>query len=165
MGRFRQRGRAGTGAVLLLALVGLAPAVWADPVDPALVMVRGSRALAFTLGELDALPKKTVVTENEFVDGKVIYRGPLVRDVLERLALDRAEKVRFLAANDYYIDIPTSDFWTYDVILAMEADGHPLSLRDMGPLWLMYPVSEHAELRDPIYIPRLIWQIVRIESL
>ena len=47
----------------------------------------------------------------------------------------------------------------------MEADGKPLSRREKGPLWLMYPISDHAELRDPIYLRRLIWQVVRIESL
>ncbi len=165
MGRFQLRGRDGAWAIMLLALVALAPAAGADPTDPALVVVRGPRAVELTLGDLDALPKMTVVTENDFVDGKVTYRGPLVRDVLGRLALDRAEKVRFLAANDYYIDIPINDFLTYDVILAMEADGHRLSLRDMGPLWLMYPISANPELRSPIYIPRLIWQLVRIETL
>ena len=73
--------------------------------------------------------------------------------------------MRFVAANDYYVDIPTSDFADYDAILAMEADGEPLSRREKGPLWLMYPISDHAELRDPIYLRRLIWQVVRIEAL
>ena len=59
----------------------------------------------------------------------------------------RLETVRFTAANDYFVDIPTSDFRDYDAILAMEADGETLSRREKGPLWLMYPISDHAELR------------------
>ena len=47
----------------------------------------------------------------------------------------------------------------------MEADGKKLSRRDKGPLWLMYPISDHDELKDALYIHRLIWQVVRIESL
>ena len=73
------------------------------------------------------------------------------------------ESVRFIAANDYFVEIPTEDFRRYDVILAMEADGAPLARRDKGPIWLMYPISDHEELGDPIYIHRLIWQVVRIE--
>ena len=46
----------------------------------------------------------------------------------------------------------------------MEADGEKLSRREKGPLWLMYPISDHAELNDPIYLRRLIWQVVRIEA-
>ena len=48
----------------------------------------------------------------------------------------------------------------------MEADGKKLSRRDKGPLWLMYPISDHAELNATrSTIPRLIWQVVRIELL
>ena len=64
-------------------------------------------------------------------------------------ALDRLETVRFTAANDYFVDIPTSDFRDYDAILAMEADGKKLSRREKGPLWLMYPISDHPELQRP----------------
>jgi hypothetical protein len=126
----------------------------------------GGETLGFTLAQLAALPQATVVTENEFSDGPVVYRGPLVRDVLEHLGLDEAETLRFIAANDYYVDIPAADFRRYNAILAMEANGTTLSRRDKGPLWLMYPLSDHPELRgDPVYITRLIWQVMRIEAL
>ena len=135
--------------------------------EKALELVGAGRAQVRDLSfdQLEALPQVTVRTENEFSDGVVAYRGPLVRDVLAELGLDRLEAVRLVAANDYYVDIPTSDFTDYDVILAMEADGRPLSRRDKGPLWLMYPISENEALRDPIYLRRLIWQVVRIEAL
>lgn len=124
-----------------------------------------ARTLDLSLNNLAALPQFEIRTDNEFSDGVVVYRGPLVRDVLAALSLDRLQAVRFVAANDYYVDIPTSDFFDYDVILAMEADGKPLSRRDKGPLWLMYPISDHAALRQPVYLSRLIWQVVRIEAL
>lgn len=136
--------------------------------ESALTLVRGpddAEVLDFSLEELEALPQATIVTANEFTDGEVAYRGPLVRDVLEHLALDTADTIRFTAANDYYVDVPTSDFRKYNVILAIEADGKRLSRRDKGPLWMMYPISENPELRDPVYNTRLIWQVVRIESL
>ncbi len=162
MPSFRLKGRHSAEAALLVALCARAP--MAAGGDPALVLARGPVKMELSFRDLDALPKRTIVTGNDFSDGEVAYRGPLVRDVLARLALDRSETVRLLAANDYAIDIPTSDFVTYDVILAMEADGHALSLRDLGPLWLMYPISDHAELRDPAYSSRLIWQVIRIET-
>jgi len=72
--------------------------------------------------------------------------------------------VRFVAANDYYVDIPTEDLVKYHAILAMQADGRPLTRREKGPLWLMYPISDYPALQDPIYMRRLIWQVVRIEA-
>jgi hypothetical protein len=159
------------GSVLGLCLALFLSVFGAVPLaagDPALVLSRGpedAEVLEFTIEELENLPQVTIETENEFTDGVVAYRGPLVRDVIEHLALGSAEVLRFKAANDYFVDIPTSDFRKYNVILAMEADGVRLSRRDKGPLWLMYPISDHAELRDPNYIHRLIWQVVRIEAL
>jgi hypothetical protein len=136
----------------------------AQAASPALELVRQAETVELSLDDLAAMPQVTVATENEFTDGKVAYRGPLVRDVLAQLQLDELENVRFVAANDYYVDIPTQDFLDYDVILAMSADGERLSRREKGPLWLMYPISDHAELESPLYLRRLIWQVVRIEA-
>lgn len=149
-----------------LALVALgAPPAAADETALALVGAGRSSALDLSLDDLARLPQVEVRTGNEFSDGVVAYRGPLVRDVLALQGLDHLKAVRFVAANDYYVDIPTSDFTDWDVILAMEADGTPLSRRDKGPLWLMYPISGNAALRDPVYLRRLIWQVVRIQAL
>jgi hypothetical protein len=150
---------------LLIGLLAAAPAGMAVAAGPALELLGSAdEALELSLEDLEALPQTTVATENEFSDGVVSYRGPLVRDVLALIGLDDVNEVRFTAANDYFVDIPTSDFRDYDAILAMEANGEKLSRREKGPLWLMYPISEHSELRDPIYMRRLIWQVVRIEK-
>jgi hypothetical protein len=148
-------------ALAFLATTALAGAVLADP---ALTLVNGTQVLELSIDDLAAMPQTPVNTENEFVDGKVAYRGPLVRDVLARVGLDKADNVRFVAANDYYVDIPTQNFRDYDAILAIEADGVRLSRRDKGPVWLMYPISDFTELQDPIYSRRLIWQVVKITS-
>ena len=155
------------GCAALVGLAGLAPTgpLRADGAALQLVGADSAQSLELSLDELAAMPQVTIVTENEFADGTVAYRGPLVRDVLARLGLQNLDFVRFVAANDYYVDIPTEDFRTYDAILAMEADGERLSRREKGPLWLMYPISDHPALRDPIYLRRLIWQVVRIEAL
>ena len=148
---------------MLVLLIALAPAGLAAT-GPALQLMAAdqSQPLDLSLEQLEAMPQVTIKTENEFSDGLVTYRGPLVRDVLAQAGLDKLETVRFVAANDYYVDIPTRDF---DAILAMEANGEKLSRREKGPLWLMYPISDHAALKDPIYLRRLIWQVVRIEAL
>jgi hypothetical protein len=160
--------RAATAALSLALLIGalaVAPARTAAAAGSGLELIgAGHEALELSLEELEALPQMTVATENEFSDGVVSYRGPLVRDVLALVGLDELDDVRFTAANDYFVDIPAKDFRDYDAILAMEADGEKLSRREKGPLWLMYPISDHAELRDPVYLRRLIWQVVRIEA-
>lgn len=156
--------------VIIGALAGAALCVFAGSAraEALLTLSRGpddAQAIELLAEDLAKLPQVTIVTENAFVDGEVAYTGPLVRDVIDHLGLGAAELFRFTAANDYSIEIPASDFRNYDTIFAMEADGRKLSRREKGPLWLMYPISDNEELRDPIYVHRLIWQVVRIEPL
>lgn len=135
--------------------------------ETVLTLSRGPQdveTLDLTLEDLLHLRQVAIVTSNAFHDGPAEYRGPLARDVIELLALNEAEVLRFTAANDYYVDLPTSDLLDYDVVLATEAEGVRLSRRDKGPLWLMYPISDHPELAEEHYVHRLIWQVVRIEA-
>ena len=134
---------------------------------PALVGILPGQAAeaSLSLSELRGLPWRTIRTRNPFNDTEVAYSGPLMRDVLAALGLEGAAKVRCVALNDYSVDIPTSDFAKWDVIIAMEADGTPLSPRETGPLWIIYPQTGRPELVAPEIDQRLIWQLVRIEAL
>jgi hypothetical protein len=93
----------------------------------------------------------------------VEFVGPLARDVLASFDLGAVTTVHLVAANDYSFDIPLGDLTKYDVILAMQADGKRLSIRDKGPIWLMYPLDDFPELQDPKYNLRLIWQLTVME--
>lgn len=125
----------------------------------------GDSVTTFTLGDLRALPESEVVTGHRFVDGEVTYSGPLVRDLLRLAGVGGLESYRFIAANDYFVDFPRSDIEELDLILAMQADGEPLTRRSYGPLWLMYPISDHPEMfDDPTYTARLIWQVTQVEA-
>jgi hypothetical protein len=146
----------------LLVLLGLAAATPAA--SGTLTLVRGPHVIELTLEDLALLPRHELLTGHEFTDAPVTYAGPLAREVLGIAGLDREAIVRFTAANDYAVEIPTSDFQDYDAVLALEADGRPLSRRDKGPIWLMYPISDHPELAGPTHSSRLVWQVVRIEA-
>ncbi len=115
-----------------------------------------------TRADLEALPQVTVVTANEFVDGKRRFRGPLARDIQKLAGAEGARFALMRAANDYEVEVPTAEFRKYDAILALTMDGRPLSRRDKGPIWMIYPMSDYPELQDPVYNSRLIWQLVRI---
>lgn len=136
--------------------------------EEATLVVRNTtvpEAAEVRLAEADllALPQVTIRTRTDFTDGVVTFVGPLARDAVAVVPEGTATIAHLVAANDYSHDIPLSDFTEYDVILAMEADGKRLSLRDKGPLWVMYPIDDHPELKDPVYNPRLVWQLTEIE--
>jgi hypothetical protein len=117
----------------------------------------------FSEADLLALPQVTIRTRTEFTDGVVEFVGPLARDAIAFIEAGAATKAHLVAANDYAIDIPLGDFTKYDVILAMQANGERLTVRDKGPIWLMYPLDDYAELKTPTYTIRLIWQLTVME--
>ena len=71
--------------------------------------------------------------------------------------------LRLRALNDYRVDIPADDVRRYDVIVAHQLNGQALTVRDKGPLFLMYPFDRHPELRNSVYFSRCIWQLRHIE--
>jgi hypothetical protein len=154
-------------AILLLAMPLLVETALPAAADAILVIRNstdpGQSEHEFTDADLLALPQRTVRTRTEFTDGVVEFVGPLARDAIGHFDIAGATSLHLVAANDYSIDIPISDILEYDVILAMEANGKRLSIRDKGPIWLMYPLDDHPELQDAVYNARLIWQLTFIE--
>lgn len=110
-----------------------------------------------------ALPAHTIRTRTDFTDGVTEFSGPSMTDLIALVGAEDASEARIVAANDYSVAIPVSDFTTYGVILAATANGKRLSPRGKGPYWVMYPLDDFSELQDPVYNNRLIWQVTRIE--
>ena len=71
--------------------------------------------------------------------------------------------VTAIALNDYKVDIPMADFTQYNVILAMTVDDKPMSRREKGPLWIIYPRDDHPDLKTPEMDSRFLWQLKTLE--
>ncbi|WP_118137159.1 molybdopterin-dependent oxidoreductase [Oceanicella sp. SM1341] len=123
----------------------------------------GSNTVMLDEQALEDMPQRTLNTTNEFVDGKTDFTGPLARDVISLIGRGSATRVRLTAVNDYTVEVDLAEFEQYDVIFALAMNGERLSLRDKGPIWVIYPMDDHAELQDPSYNNRLIWQLVKVE--
>jgi hypothetical protein len=86
--------------------------------------------------------------------------------VLAKAIMDRVgaqgTSVRATALNDYEVTIPVSDFSSYRVLVAMYQDGQELTKRERGPLWIVYPWTEHPELDDRPTRQKSIWQLVHL---
>lgn len=121
----------------------------------------GAASHSFDRHALTALPQREIVTTSDWTEGPARFRGPLLRAVLA--AADAAgETITARALNDYAVTIPMADARDYDVILAMTQDDAPLSVRTKGPLWIIYPRDDHAELDSVAYNARWIWQLVAL---
>ena len=114
----------------------------------------------FDLAMLQALPASTVYTSTVVTDGVKRFDGVLVRDVFNLLnPSPESQKVEAIALNDYLVEIPFSDFYDYDVLLATHMDGVLLTPVDKGPLWIVYPRDSVRKLQDIRYDYRWVWQL------
>lgn len=111
---------------------------------------------------LEALPARTIETHTPWHRDKGRYEGPLMRDLLETVGAKDSEQVRILSLNHYEAEVPASDFRRHDVILAMTRDGEPLTIREYGPLFVLYPFDDHPELLTEAVRFRSVWHVERI---
>lgn len=118
----------------------------------------------FDMAMLERLPQTSFVTRTPWFSQPRKFTGPLLRDVL-RAAGGQGQTLRVTALNDYRVDIPIDDIQRWDVLLARLLDDRPMSVRDKGPLFIIYPLDSRAELRSPLYFSRCAWQLKGIEVL
>ena len=125
----------------------------------------GEVIASYDLQELDALEQTTYLTQNAFIDGQAEFTGPQISVILEGSGIEIPQDGSFqiAAVNDYAVDIPYSDVVDYGIILATRMNGEEMSIREKGPLWLMYPISDFSELSDSLYSSRLVWQVNRLK--
>jgi hypothetical protein len=115
-------------------------------------------AAVFDAAMLDALPQQSFVTTTPWFKTPTKFTGPLLRDVLQALKAN-GTNIKATALNDYKINIPTEDALKYDIILATQIDGRVISVREKGPVFVIYPFDNHTELRSLTYYSRSIWQL------
>ncbi len=60
---------------------------------------------------------------------------------------------------------PAEDVEKYPVLLAIEEDGKALTLRNKGPIWVIYPLSDHPELNIEQYHSLMVWQVLKLEGM
>ena len=111
---------------------------------------------------LAVLPPAALETTTVVTDGVRRFDGFLMRDLLALVGAE-GDMVTATALNDYVIDIPVADFERFDVLVATHMDGERLLPSDLGPLWIIYPRDDHAELQDIRYDYRWVWQLVRLD--
>jgi hypothetical protein len=111
---------------------------------------------------LTALPATTFETSTIWTEGVHEFTGVSLADFAA--SIDVAEG-HFLATaiNDYTVEIPFSDAVAEGPIIAYLMDGEAMSVRDKGPLWVIYPYDSDSLYRSEVVYSRSIWQLDRVE--
>lgn len=119
-------------------------------------------AWEFDLDALRALPTAGFDTTTTWTEGDQRFDGvPLVALMAHVGATGTT--LRAVALNDYAVSIPMSDAVPGGAIVAYMRNGSEMSVRDKGPLWIIYPFDDNSAYKTEEYYSRSIWQLDRIE--
>lgn len=140
------------------------------PSGPVLLEVTGGIAVTNADGRarfdremLAGLDWREIETFTSFTDGPQRFAGPTLSSLLAAVGA-QGQMMAARAINDYFVEIPLAHANAHDVLLAMEMNGRTMRLRDKGPIWVVYPLSEEEAERQP-FDTEMIWQLNRIEIL
>ena len=129
---------------------------------PLLTIRSAGTEIALDAEGLRELPAATFVTGTIWTEGPQTFTGIRMTELLDRLHVTGGTMI-LTAANDYQITIPVESFTPDGALLAYERNGTPMTLRDKGPLWLVYPYDADPRFRTEIVYANSIWQLARIE--
>ena len=122
----------------------------------------GDGVMRFDLDMLKRLSGRTASMETPWTPGQTEFSGPLLAEVLKAAGASGSHMI-VKALNDYAAEVPMEDAREFPTILAVEMNGEPMSVRDKGPVFMIYPFDTNPELCNEKYFSRSVWQIREIE--
>ena len=127
------------------------------------VTVTGSaERRTFTVEQLKDLGVAKFVTSTPWTKQSASFEGVRLKDLLQALGV-RSGTIKAIALNDYAAEVPVQDAFDHDSLLAFSMNATPLSPRDKGPLWIIYPFDDDPSLRREVIYSRSVWQLNRLE--
>lgn len=111
---------------------------------------------------LMGLASTTFETSTIWTEGVHTFEGVSLQDLVDLIGVEDGT-LRATAINDYTVEIPVSDAVAGGPMIAYLMDGAEMSVRDKGPLWIIYPFDSSADYRSEVVFSRSIWQLDRIE--
>jgi hypothetical protein len=116
----------------------------------------------FDRSMIESLGPVTLRTTTIWTEGVQEFTGVPLARVLEVVEAGGG-MIDALAINDYWAEIPVSDATESGPILAYLMNGQPMSRRDKGPLWVIYPYDADPSLHSEDIYARSVWQLRRME--
>lgn len=115
----------------------------------------------FSQQSLDALPQIEFATSTIWTDDVVVFSGPTLKAVLESADPGSGDVIA-TAINQYRVTIPRSYIEDDAPIVATRINGKPFSVREKGPLWIVFPYDRAPEFQTELIYAMTVWQLERL---
>lgn len=162
------RNLAKTAAVIALLALPVAGEELAAPTGDVILTVTGASvtngdgAAALDLAMLEGMGSTTIETSTIWTEGTQTFEGVSLNALIDRLRIE-GKTLSAVAINDYAVEIPTSDAVEGGPIIAYKMNGNLMSVRDKGPLWVIYPYDSDPAYQTEVIYSRSIWQLDRLD--
>ncbi|EPN8459977.1 oxidoreductase [Vibrio cidicii] len=127
-----------------------------------LSIVNGAQMHHFTLKDLDSLPRSKIITTTPWTGENTVFEGISAKTLLEQIGESKGS-FKVTALNNYWAMIPSNDIDKYNPLFAIRKDDQLMSVRDKGPIWVIYPLSEFKEEKNEVLHSRMVWQVNKID--
>ncbi len=151
-------------AAILVVVSGPGSRVSANSVD--LRIEDGARNQVLILGRdgMKALGWETLTTITPWTKKPIAFGGVSLKRILDHAGIT-APSVEAIALNDYRANVDVAEAVEWGAFVACEADGEPISVRDKGPCWIVFPWSQRPELDNGNVQAVSVWQLHVLRAL
>jgi hypothetical protein len=122
----------------------------------------GADTLDFDMAALSKLPATSFNTRTPWYAQPRKFTGVLLKDLLASVG-GSGNTLRAMALNDYRVELPAEDWLQHGAMLAYLLDDKPMTVREKGPLVIIYPFDERREVRTAVHYSRAVWQLRSLE--
>ncbi|MEC9265744.1 MAG: molybdopterin-dependent oxidoreductase [Pseudomonadota bacterium] len=158
-----------TAVTTLFALPVVAADMLDKPEGRVILEVSGKveRTTDGTVAEFDregviALGAETFETTTPWTEGPVTFTGVPIQALIDAVGAT-GETLTVTALNDYSSQMRIDTVIAAGAILAYDMNGRPLSVREKGPLWVVFPFDSNEALRTEEYWGYAVWQVKSID--
>lgn len=145
-----------------------APALALDaPEGRALLTVTGTiaetndgDAARFDRALLEQLDWREIETHTSFTEGPQRFAGPTLASLLDAVGASGGT-LTLTALNGYEIRFPADYAARHGVLLALDHDGRAMSVREKGPIWVVFPLDRDGA-ENKLFDGEMIWQLSRL---
>jgi hypothetical protein len=120
-----------------------------------------SLSVNFDRSRLDDLPQHEFTTSTIWTVGDLSFSGPSLLDILAAADVS-GSTVHLVAANGYEVRMAWEEIEETVPIVATKIDGAPFSVREKGPLWVIFPYDLDASYRTEAVYALSIWQLTDV---
>ena len=140
-----------------------------SPAGPVVLAIAGDIELTnvgdearFDLEMIEELGLEELRTATPWTDGTQLFEGVPLERILDLVGA-AGTTIRAQALNDYVVNIDLPFATDARALVALRMNGDYMSVREKGPLWIVFPWDQEPELDGEYVKAQSIWQLNRLE--